>query len=193
MELLETVRRLFHGKRYNELDQQETEALVDALCYAIAADGEVQTVEREQLAEHLEDVAWNSDQPISAYIAESLDRASERVERDEDPVLYARSIRDRIDDQSLQEDIYLFCAKIATADEHLDPREQELLAELVNEFDIPQETVEDVTGWIIYESDLQKGGTIPAESDPNGERLREPEAKDKTPTNADSATDTDWE
>jgi uncharacterized membrane protein YebE (DUF533 family) len=189
MQIIEAVRHFFHGKRYADLDQDETEAFVDALCYAIAADGQIDTVERDRLAEELDDIDWNGEQSVDMFIDDALARAAERVERGEDPELYARSIRDRITSQDLQEDIYLFAAQIAAADNELAQNEQELLAELVDEFDIPQETVEDVTGWIIFESDLQHADSIPADSPSGDDRLREQTTSDRTPNNSDTGSD----
>lgn len=179
---VDIFRQLFHGKRYGDLSQDETEAFVDALCYTVAADGHVADVERHQMAEAIEDVDWSGDGSLTDVIQDSLNRAEQRIERGEDPELYARNIAGRISDQDVQEDLYLFAARIAAADENLAKREQELLSELVDEFDISPETVQTVAGSILMDTDLKTSSSIPADSQ-SGEdhELREPDDQDRTP------------
>lgn len=179
---VDIFRQLFHGKRYAELSQDETEAFVDALCYTVAADGRVAEVERHQLAEALEDVDWGGDGTLTDFIQDSLDRAEQRIQRGEDPELYARNIAGRLTDQDVQEDLYLFAARIAAADENLAKQEQELLSELVDEFDISPETVQTVAGSILMDTDLRTSDSIPAESQSGKDHeLREPDDQDRTP------------
>ncbi len=151
MGMMETIRRFLSGKRYDDLDQRQTEAFIDALTFAMVVDGEVAPSESDRLAEALEEFDWRGESPLEVYTEEALDRAERLGDDPERAREYTSEIAERLGGDQLHEEVYFLSAKVACADEQLRDSERVLLSHFVDAFELDDDRLHEMTQMLVRE------------------------------------------
>ena len=147
MGIFQTIRNFLDdaNQRYSDLSQEQSEAFVDALTYAMIVDGEIADVEEDRLADALEEFDWRAETPLTVYVDDALDRAATCVDYRARAKAYFSAIAERLGDDGLQRQVYFLSAKVACADEQILDSERVLLTNLVDAFDIDAKRLELIT------------------------------------------------
>jgi len=117
------------------LTQNQREAIIDAMTFAMLIDRHIASEEQEALAQQLEIVGWRSPIPVEQAVNASIMRARRALEHDEVRP-YCQHISSRLETQNLRRDAYQTVVKIVEADGRIDPEEQALLHEMARAFGI---------------------------------------------------------
>ncbi len=126
-------------KRFKQLDQNATEAVIDALVMTMACDGNIDPDELDEVMDAAELFDWRSDQQVGDYVHEKME-----VAQNAGPTVLpaeAKSIATRAASFDwLAEDIYYLAAKVAGADNELANSETAFLSVLTRELRLDSET-----------------------------------------------------
>jgi uncharacterized membrane protein YebE (DUF533 family) len=145
MGLFETLTSFFSDNRYGALGQQQTEAFVDALTYAMLSDGEIAPEEEDELADALNQFDWEGAKPVELYVDEACDRAEEVLDDPAASEDYCADIAQRLEDQKIREETYFIAAKVACADNKVVDAERVFLNRMVEAFEIDRERLALIT------------------------------------------------
>ncbi len=120
-------------------DQTQREALVDALTFAIMADGQFEGAELSELTDAIAHLPWRSDTSREQYITDALNRleqvtASAQAARD-----YCQDISARLGTPEAREQAYAFAARIVCSDQEVVDHERGLMSIFIQEFGISAE------------------------------------------------------
>ncbi|MFB6262251.1 MAG: hypothetical protein ABEL76_01310 [Bradymonadaceae bacterium] len=145
MGLFDTVRKAIAGKKYDNVDQSQSEALIDALTFTMVAEGKVPEVEREELKNTLDEIEWTGSVDIDSYVEQSLEKARSAESGEEGQKAFLNDVADRLDDETLEEEAYFLAARIAGIDKEVDTDETDVLRTMVEVFDIPRKRLKAIT------------------------------------------------
>lgn len=151
MGIFDAIDDFFGGKRYDHLDQEQTEAFIDALIFTIVADDEIATGEEKKLAEELEEFQWEGSTPVDQYTRQKREELRDVVDDKESARAFCEDIAERLDDDKLQEEAYYFAARVTFADRELLDEERVALNHLVEAFEIDDERLEMMTQELVRE------------------------------------------
>ena len=149
MGLFDTLTNFFSDGRYSSLSQEQTEAFLDAITYAMVSDGEIADEEEDELGEALEEFNWNGSEPVELFVDHALDRAEQHLGDSASASDYWSDISGRLADQTLREETYYLSAKVACADQEILESERTFLNGMVEAFDISDRRLEMMTQELI--------------------------------------------
>ncbi len=118
--------RYFEKKKFAGLSQEETEAFLDALVFAMNIDGEAHPDELKALQDAAEKLSWHGEDQVDEHIR--------NLETEVEAADAAKYVSDRIKTNWLLDDTYQVCARIAQADGEIVESETEFLAALAKAF-----------------------------------------------------------
>ena len=129
---------LFGQSKYRALSQEQNEALIDAMTYAMLIDQHIAAAEQTQLAAELQRLAWRSPMPAEQYVNASILRAREAVSLPDAARSYCHRISARLASPQLREEAFSISARIAHADGVVDARERALLDTMAEAFGLDE-------------------------------------------------------
>ena len=154
MGLFETLTSFFSDDRYASLTQQQTEAFIDALTYAMLSDGEIAPAEEDELADALAQLDWQGAEPVELFVDNACDRAEAALETPGASEDYCADIAERLADQELREETYYISAKVACADNQVLESERVFLNRMVEAFEIDRERLALITEDLVRNEDF---------------------------------------
>ena len=123
-------------RRFKNLEQQQTEALIDALAGAKAIDGRLLPVELEELLEITKKLDWDGDMMLDRYVDQTVQRATELEPTEQNMLSFFGEIGERLGEDWLREETYYLCSRVALADDVIEEEERLFLKYLVQAFEI---------------------------------------------------------
>lgn len=132
--MITALRNLFSDRKFSKISDIQELALVDTLALAMAADGDVSSVEREELTSLLRALDWNQSTKLEAYVEESLDKSKKYLGESGGVLKYCMDISARLAEDWLREEVYYFAGRISASDQRIDDNEHEFLQALVQSF-----------------------------------------------------------
>lgn len=152
MGLFGIIKNFFEGETFRSLTAPQEKAFVDALVYAKVADGDIQGEETEEFKNSLKPLRWKSQEPLSAYVQESVARAEALVASSGDVRAYVADISARLEEDWAREETYYLAARLTASDQGLDYRETAFLKVMVDEFNIPEARLSKISDQLIRET-----------------------------------------
>lgn len=150
--LITLISNLFSGRSYSRINDSQERALVDALVFAMAADHDVSAVERDALVQALKVLKWEQSTSLESYVSDAIERAQQKVAREEDVAAYCADISQRLEEDWLREETYYLSARITAADQDISQDEQAYLREMVKAFEIDDAVQARITNQLIRET-----------------------------------------
>ena len=135
--LSDTLTRWFGPATPTELDQEQRAALIDALVFAMMADGEEAAEEYEEIMSS--GAEWNGDTTLSAFVATSKERAADAMSSKENALAYCQDISRRLADDDAREKTYELAAQVVCSDGDIAPAERGLMSMFIRAFGIPED------------------------------------------------------
>jgi len=141
MSFLDTfnISKYFDRSKFKQLNQQATEAVVDALVMAMACDGDVDADEVDEVLDAVDLLDWKADEPVADYVHRRME-----VAREADPEVIpaeCKSIASRAALYDwLAEEIYYLAARVAEVDDTIAAAETFFLSTLSRELQLDRET-----------------------------------------------------
>lgn len=121
------------------MNQTQREALIDALVFAMMADGEMAEEERAELTRSLEGLPWTASTNREVYISAAIVRVEEaKVSRQSADALVA-DISARLETIELRERAYAQAARIVCSDHDVVDAERGLMSMFIQHFDLDRE------------------------------------------------------
>lgn len=127
-------------RRFTNLEQNQNEALIDALAATKVIDGELHPAEAAELLESMKMLKWEGGVTLERYIQSAVDRG---FQLEADPAMlegYFSDISQRLGIDWLRQETYYMAARITLADEEVVEEERLFLESMVKAFEIPGET-----------------------------------------------------
>lgn len=143
---------LMTNKMFAKLTQEQNEALLDCLAYAVSMDGHVTDAELAEVKLATDMFNWRGDLPLDEYFsnaleaidAQALDEASLRV--------WASELAERLGEDWLCDEAYYISARIATADQVIDEQERVMLNALVESLGLSRTRLLNITQKLMEET-----------------------------------------
>lgn len=136
--------KFFKHKHEQPLTQSQREAFIDALVFAVMADGEMAEEEREELNLDLDEISWEGDSNRELFISESIERVSEATVSADAARAYVRDIGARLQSDELRERAYAASSRIVCADHDVAEAERGLMSIFIQEFDLDRERAKNI-------------------------------------------------
>ncbi len=135
--LSETLNRWFGPATPNELSQTQRAALIDALVFAMMADGEEAASEYKEIMES--GASWDGENTLAAFVSESKGRAADAMSAKENAEAYCGDISRRLEDEEARERTYELAARLVCSDGEVDPAERGLMSMFIRAFGIAED------------------------------------------------------
>lgn len=142
MPIFQFIAELSTRKKFRGLEQDQNEALIDALAAAKAIDGKLLDVERRELMEAMKMLDWEGGRPLEDYVDAAVERATEIAPEPAELDAFFGDIGERLGEDWLREEAYYLSSRIALADEEVDESERVFLKHMVEAFEIPSDKQE---------------------------------------------------
>ena len=121
------------------LNQQQAEALVDALVFAMMADGVAHDEEFRELHRGLEDLEWRGEISLESYTSQAIANIDEVKISREAARAHCRAIGERLQDRPARERAYAIASRIVCADGDVAEPERGLMSLFIQEFSISED------------------------------------------------------
>lgn len=118
------------GSNTSEFAQDECEAFVDAVLYAMMIDQRIDSGEERELAKQLDGLPWQSEVQLVDYVKQSSLAAGDNLSFNQKASDYCAGIASRLKRDPARESTLLACRRIVRSDGELRPVEQALIQEL---------------------------------------------------------------
>ena len=128
------LNRFFKKEGLPPMSQSQREALVDALVFAIMADGEFAEQERVALNEALANLEWDGNREL--YITEAIGKVGQNKASADHALAHCRDIAARLETQQLREETYALAARLVCADGEVVDAERGLMTFFIQTFNI---------------------------------------------------------
>lgn len=118
------------GSNTSEFAQDECEAFVDAVLYAMMIDQRIDSGEERELAKQLDGLPWRSEVQLVDYVKQSSLAAGDNLSFNQKASDYCAGIASRLKRDPARESTLRACRRIVRSDGKLRPVEQALIQEL---------------------------------------------------------------
>ena len=132
----DTLDKWFGASAKSEMKQPQREALVDALVFAMLADGEETAEEYEELMKGAS--SWSGETLLTTFVAESKERAKLAMSTQENAVAYCDDISRRLAEDWARESAYELAAQVVCSDGAVDVAERGLMSMFIHSFQISE-------------------------------------------------------
>lgn len=136
MPVFKLIAHMSTNRRYRNLDQDQNEALLDALSAAKIIDGDLDPAEREELLGAMRKLKWEGDQDLESYMDGAVERARELSVYNDSIAEFFQNISDRLREDWLRQETYYIASRITLADQKVVEEEREFLQTMVEAFGI---------------------------------------------------------
>lgn len=128
-------------RRQPELDLSQTqrEALIDAMVFAMMADGEMAEEEREELNRSLDEIEWSGEKNRELFISESIERVEHATSSGQAAREYIGGISERLERDELREHAYAIASRIVCSDHDVAEAERGLMSLFIQQFHLDPE------------------------------------------------------
>ncbi len=141
--VIENLRRWFKQKPPIELTPSQREALIDAIVFAVMADGVEEISEYRELIEGGK--SWKGGIKIGPYFHASKERAVEAMLDDASRSSYCADISGRLESGEARELAFEIAASTICSDGDIDPAELALMSTLAHAFGVAEERATELT------------------------------------------------
>lgn len=150
--LITSLKNLFSNRKFSSIQDTQELALVDALALAMSADGDVSSVEREELTDLLRALDWNQTTTLESYVEESLNKAQTYLAEPGGMLKYCMDISARLEQEWLREETYYYAARISASDHSIDDNEHNFLQSLVQALALPKDAQARISDQLLRET-----------------------------------------
>ncbi|QDG53792.1 hypothetical protein FIV42_24525 [Persicimonas caeni] len=154
MSIITALSNLFSGRSFSKISAEQEKAMIDALTYAMAVDREIAGDEQKELTSSLRHVKWEEEIPLESYVSESVARAKRISAQPGDAPDYLHQISERLGEDWLREETYYLAARIAASDRDIVSAEQLLLSNMVQAFELDNDTQARIADQLMRETDF---------------------------------------
>ncbi len=128
------MRQVFIAQINNlqNFSQIQKEACIDLLLLVMYADGVIDPNEADMIDRLLLDSTWSGKDGIEDYLSDIKGTIIETLKDTHAVEKFVEQAKLRIGDAQKIHDIYTLCAKMASADQNIDPKELEILKLLMD-------------------------------------------------------------
>ncbi len=139
MPVFKFIANLTTGRRFRNLEQDQNEALIDALTAAKVIDGELHPAEAEELLESMEMLDWKGGHTVDRYIDMAVGQAEGIKATSEELLPFFEGISERLGEDWLRQETYYLSSRVALADDIVVEQERVFLQAMVQAFGIDSE------------------------------------------------------
>ena len=139
MKLSGFLNNIFGQNKFRVLTQEQNEALIDAMTYAMLIDRHIAAAEQAQLTAQVGELKWRAAISPEQYINESIRRAREAISLKDAARSYCNRISLRLQTAPLREEAFDLSVGIAHADGVVDEAERALLDTMADAFGVNAE------------------------------------------------------
>lgn len=150
--LSDTLSRWFGPATPTTFDQEQRTALIDALVFAMMADGEEAAEEYEEIM--ISGAEWSGDTTLSTFVAASKERAADAMSSKENALAYCQDISRRLADDGAREKTYELAARVVCSDGDIAPAERGLMSMFIRAFGIPEDRAVQLSAQVHKKYDL---------------------------------------
>lgn len=144
--------KMMTNKMFAKISQDQNEALLDCLAYAVSMDGEVTDSELAEVRLATEMFNWRGALPLDEYFTQALERI-EAQELDEASLrVWASELATRLGEDWLCDEAYYISARIATSDHTIDEQERVMLNALVESLGLSRARLLNITQKLMAET-----------------------------------------
>lgn len=119
--------------------QVQLEAMIDALAFAMIADGEHTPEEWDALRAAIPVDQWAGEESLESAISHAIERAEQHTSSQADARAYCRDIGARLADDAVREAVYALAARVVCSDHTIAKSEQGLMTIMIQEFPVDRE------------------------------------------------------
>ena len=120
------------------LEQPQREAIIDTLVFAMMADGEMTSEERDELDGAFDRLEWSGEFDRETFLDESIARANQAKKSMDQARQYLAEIGGRLQTDPIRDRAYEMAARIVCADRDVAEAERGLMSMFIREFQIPE-------------------------------------------------------
>lgn len=134
--------------------QAQIEAMIDALAFAMIADGEHTSEEWDALRAAIPTAQWSGEGSLESAISHAIERAEQHTDSQEDARAYCRDIGARLADDAAREAVYALAARVVCSDHTIARSEQGLMTIMIQEFPVDRERAMEISSEVHAEYSL---------------------------------------
>lgn len=128
--------RLFKKDVFKNVTQTQREAFIDALTFAILADGKLAEQERVHFDKALAPLGWEGAQSRENYTATAFARVEDATVSPETARQYCKVIGERLSTDELREEAYAIASRLVCSDGEVVDSERGLMSFFIQEFPV---------------------------------------------------------